>query len=188
MRPLVMEFPQDPKVADLSDQWLMGNGLMVAPILTTNDQRSVYLPAGNWYEFDTNTKLNGSRTVVATAQLDQIPVYVREGTILPLGPVIQHTSQLPGGPLELQIYPGKDATFTLFEDDGGTTDYLKGQVRRTTFTWQDKTRRLSWKSEGPYAGKDIFQNLQVVLFDPRGKTGAGSALNSSGQLHLSPVP
>ena len=62
--------------------------------------------------------------------------------------------RLPGGPLELQIYPGKDATFTLVEDDGETTDYLKGQVRRTTFTLQDKTGRLSWKREGPYAGKD----------------------------------
>ena len=97
-------------------------------------------------------------------------MFVRAGSLLPLGPVIQHTSQLPGGPLELQIYPGKDATFTLVEDDGETTDYLKGQVRRTTFTWQDKTGRLSWKREGSYAGKDVFQNLHVVLFDPRGKT------------------
>ena len=132
--------------------------------------------------------MKGNRTIEVTAGLDEIPLFVRAGSILPLGPVIQHTSQLPGGPLELQIYPGQDATFTLFEDDGETVDYLKGQVRRTTFTWQDKTGRLSWKSEGPYAGKDVFQNLHVVLFDPRGKTGAESALNSNGQLHLSPVP
>ena len=113
---------------------------------------------------------------------------MRAGSILPLGPVIQHTRQLPGGPLDLQIYPGKDATFTLSEDDGETTDYLKGQVHRTIFTWQDQTGRLSWKSGGPYTGRDIFQSLRVVLFDPRGKTGAESVLNSHGELHLSPTP
>jgi len=188
MRPLLMEFPDDPNTANLSDQWMMGGLLMAAPILQSGGQRSVYLPAGGWYAFGSNLPFNGNRIIEVTAGLDEIPLFVRAGSILPLGPVIQHTSQLPSGPLELQIYPGKDATFTLFEDDGDTVDYLKGQVRRTTFTWQDKTGRLSWKSEGPYAGKDVFQNLHVVLFDPRGKTGAESALNSNGQLHISPVP
>ena len=122
--------------------------------------------------------------MAVTAALDEIPVYVRAGSILPLGPVIQHTGQLPGGPLELQIYPGKDATFTLFEDDGVTTDYLKGQVRRTTFVWQDKTRRLSWKRDGSYAGPDVFQNLHVVLFDPREKVETQCVLSASGTLDL----
>jgi alpha-glucosidase len=188
MRPLLMEFPDDPKTANLSDQWMVGGSLMAAPILQTGGKRSVYLPAGGWYAFGSNLPLKGKRTIEITAGLDEIPLFVRAGSILPLGPVIQHTSQLPGGPLELQIYPGKDATFTLFEDDGETVDYLKGQVRRTTFTWQDKIGRLNWKSEGPYAGKDVFRNLHVVLFDPRGKTEAESALNSNDQLHLSPVP
>lgn len=188
MRPLCMEFPDDPKVANLSDEWMMGDSLLAAPLLQPGGKRSVYLPAGHWYAFGSNLPLQGKRTLKVNAGLDEIPLYVRAGSILPLGPVIQHTSQLPGGPLELQIYPGKDATFTLFEDDGETTDYLNGQVRRTTFAWQDKTGRLSWKSEGPYAGKDIFQNLHVVLFDPRGKTEAESVLNSEGELHFTPVP
>jgi alpha-glucosidase len=188
MRPLLMEFPDDPQTANLADQWMMGGSLMAAPLLQAGGKRSVYLPAGRWYAFGSNLPLDGKRTFEVTAGLDEIPLYVRAGSILPLGPVIQHTCQLPGGPLELQIYPGQDATFTLFEDDGETTDYLKGQVRRTTFTWQDKTGRLSWKSEGPYAGRDVFQRLHVVLFDPRGKAGAESALNSQGQLQLSPAP
>jgi len=188
MRPLLMEFPDDPKTANLSDQWMMGRSLMAAPILQAGGQRSVYLPAGGWYAFDSNLPVKRKRTIEVTAGLDEIPLYVRAGSILPLGPVIQHTSQLPGGPLELQIYPGKDATFTLFEDDGATTDYLKGQVRSTTFSWQDKTGRLSWKSEGPYAGRDVFTTVRAVVFDPRGKIEAESALNSQGELHLSPVP
>jgi alpha-glucosidase len=186
MRPLVMAFPQDPKVANLSDQWLMGSGLMAAPILSANDQRSVYLPAGGWYVFDSNTRFNGHRTIVATAPLDQIPVYVREGTILPLGPVIQHTDQLPGGPLELQVYPGRNAAFTLAEDDGETTAYLKGEVRRTTFTWDDTTGRLSWEVSGHYAGKGIFTNMKIEVFYPGGMKQAEGSLLSSGSLQLSP--
>ncbi|MGD0744912.1 MAG: TIM-barrel domain-containing protein [Verrucomicrobiota bacterium] len=186
MQPLVMEFPQDPNVANLSDQWLMGDGLMVAPMLTTNDQRSVYLPAGDWYELGSNARLNGSRILVATAQLDQIPVYVHAGTILPLGPVIQHTDQLPGGPLELQVYPGKNSTFTLTEDDGETTAYLKNQFRQTTFTWNDATHRLGWKIRGPYHGKDIFTTMNIEVFYPEGIKQATASIHSSGSLQLPP--
>jgi alpha-glucosidase len=184
MRPLLMEFPDDSQTANLSDEWMMGDSLLVAPVLQPGGQRSVYLPAGRWYAFGSNLPVKGKRTMAVTAGLYEIPVYVRAGSILPLGPVIQHTSQLPGGPLELQIYPGKDAAFTLYEDDGVTTDYLKGQVRRTTFSWKDKTRRLSWKTEGPYAGPDIFQNLHVVVFDPRGKIETQCAWDASGTLDL----
>ncbi|HWD91764.1 MAG TPA: TIM-barrel domain-containing protein [Verrucomicrobiae bacterium] len=180
MRPLVMEFPHDPNVANLSDQWLMGDGLMAAPILSQSNQRSVYLPSGDWYQFDTNTKINGGKTITATAALDQIPLYVRAGTILPLGQMIQHTDQLPGGPLELQVYPGQDATFKLVEDDGQTTDYLKGIIRQTTFTWNDSTHRLSWEIEGPYHGKDIFTEVNIKVFYPNGiKAAKGSLLSKS---------
>jgi alpha-glucosidase len=188
MRPLLMDFPDDPKTANLSDQWMVGGSLLAAPVLQAGGKRSVYLPAGRWYAFGSNLPLKGKRTLEVTAGLDEIPLYVQAGSLLPLGPVLQQTRQLPGGPLELQIYPGQDATFTLFEDDGETTDYLKGQVRTTTFTWQDKAGRLSWKRAGPYAGKDVFQNLHVVLLDPREKIEADRELNSQGELHLSPWP
>ena len=183
-RPLLMEFPDDSKTANLSNEWMLGDSLLAAPILQPGGKRSVYLPAGRWYALGSNLSLKGKRKITVTAGLDEIPVYVRAGSILPLGPIIQHTSQLPGGPLELQIYPGKDADFTLFEDDGVSTDYLNGQVRRTTFVWQDKTRRLSWKTEGPYAGPDVFQNLRVVLFDQRGKIETQCALNATDSLDL----
>ena len=183
MRPLVMEFQNDPKVANLSDEWLMGSGLLAAPILTASStRRSVYLPAGNWYRFDTNEKINGSQTIDAAANLDQIPAYVHEGTILPLSPVIQSTSQLPGGPLEVQIYPGKDATFALVEDDGETTAYLKGNLRRTTFSWNDASRKLTWTVTGDYSGKDVFKTVRAIVFDSTGKKEAATSLNSEGSL------
>jgi alpha-glucosidase len=184
MRPLIMEFPGDPNVVNLSDEWMMGDSLLAAPILQQATNRSVYLPAGDWFVFGTNSRLQGGRNIQVTAGLDEIPVYVRAGSILPLAPVIQHTSQLPGGPLELQIYPGKDATFTLVEDDGQTKDYLKGQIRRTTFTWHDRAGRLTWKREGSYAGKDVFTSMRVVLFDPRGRIESQSDLSASGSIAL----
>jgi alpha-glucosidase len=184
MRPLVMEFPDDKKVANMSDEWLMGSSLLAAPILGPDDQRTVYLPDDQWYAFESNTPLKGKQTINVTAKLDEIPMYVHAGTILPLAPVIQHTSQLPGGPLELEIYPGKDATFTLVEDDGRTTAYMNGRTLRTTFTWNNATGQLSWTREGKYSGRDTFQKFHAVVFDPRGKVEATGTLSSSGSVVL----
>ena len=181
MRPLAMDFPDDPKVANLSDQWLMGPALMAAPILTPANQRTVYLPHDVWYRLGGSANLAGGQTLNVTANLDEIPVYVRAGTILPLGPVVQNTDKLPGGPLEIQVYPGRDATFTLVEDDGETKDYLKGAIRRTTFKWEENAHRLTWKTTGPYKGPHEFADLKITVFDPSGEaeSGAGSLANAT---------
>jgi alpha-glucosidase len=184
MRPLVMEFPDDPKVANLSDEWMMGDSLLAAPILQKSDERTIYLPAGDWYAFDTNLVTEGNQTINVTAGLDEIPAYVRAGSILTLAPILQHTSQLPGGALELQIYPGKDATFALVEDDGATLNYQKGKIRRTIFQWNDATGILTWKRDGNYAGKDVFKKMRVVLFDPKEIVQAESNLSAEGSLSL----
>jgi alpha-glucosidase len=188
MRPLVMEFPDDPQVTDMTSQWLMGPGLMAAPILTATGQRTVYLPHDDWFQFGTATKLAGGKTLDVTAKLDEIPAYVRAGTVLPLGPVIQNTDLLPGGPLEIQIYPGHDASFTLVEDDGESTDYLNGAIRRTTFTWEEKAHRLSWKTEGPYKGPHDFHDLKIVLFDPAAKAPSAPVSASMDAAGSAAVP
>jgi alpha-glucosidase len=181
MRPLIMEFPGDAKVADLSSQWLMGSQLMAAPILTTGTTRTVYIP-DTMYPLEGGAALAKGREIQTTAGLDQIPVYVREGTILPLGPVIQNVTEQPGGPLELRIYPGKNASFTLVEDDGLSTGYLKGVVRKTRFDWNDTARTLAWKRSGDYGGKDVFKVLEVVLMNPEGKKEKDAPLEASGKL------
>jgi len=188
MRPLLMEFPDDPRVANLSDQWLMGRSVMAAPILQQGTSRTVYLPKDAWFRFGTATRLEGGQSLNVTAALDEIPVYVRAGTILPLGPVVQNTAALPGGPLDVQVYPGKDATFALVEDDGETTSYLKGDFRKTTFTWDDAARKLSWKQEGGYAGASCFQNMVVTLFDPaqgQASPQQKAALSAAGSVSFS---
>ena len=184
MRPLVMEFPDDPQVVNLSSEWMMGDSLLAAPVLQKGGRRRVYLPAGDWYVFDSNAIKPGNQNLRIHAALDKIPVYVRAGSILPLAPVLQHTSELPGGALELQIYPGKDATFTLFEDDGKTLDYQHGQVRRTTFVWHDTAGRLTWKRAGNYDGADVFKKLHITLFDPQKKVEKATSLTAQGALDL----
>lgn len=188
MRPLLMEFPDDPKVANLSDQWLMGRSLMAAPILQKSDSRMVYLPKDDWFRFNTATRLKGGQTLNVAASLNEIPIYVRAGTILPLGPVVQNTNQLPGGPLEVQVYPGKDATFVFVEDDGESTAYLKGDFRRTTFTWDEADKKLSWKIEGGYDGSHRFRKIIVSLFDPEkaaNERQARASLDASGSVNFS---
>ncbi len=146
--------------------------------------RPVYLPGVRWFPFETTTPLEGNQTINATAKLDEIPIYVRAGTILPLGPIVQNTDELPGGPLDLQIYPGKDATFTLVEDDGETNQYQKGAFRKTRFTWDDSTRQLSWITEGNYSGQHAFKEMIVSLFESSGKKKLNVTLSPQGSLRI----
>jgi alpha-glucosidase len=207
MRALVMEFPDDDKVSDETHEWLMGGRLLAAPVMNPGDrsamtapagapanpepkstppapsaQRDVYLPKDTWYKFETNETLTGPQTVHITAKLDEIPMYVRAGTLLPLGPVLQYAEQASAEPLELQIYPGQDATFDFVEDDGKTLAYQKGDLRTIHFTWDDAARRLSWKTEGPYRGTNCFRSLNIILFAPQGKATKQSTLDASGSI------
>jgi alpha-glucosidase len=180
MRPMVMEFPDDPKVENMTDQWLMGSGLMAAPLVAQGGKRTVYFPQGTWYKFDTGEVQAGGQSIDATAPLDAIPVYVRAGSILTLGPVVQDTGQLPGGPLEVQVYAGKDADFAFVEDDGMTYNYVNGKIRKTAFHWDDANRTLTWKQTGPYQGENLFKALHVAVFDKTGKKELDGKLSATG--------
>jgi len=163
IRPLVMEFPNDTTVANMTDEWLVGKGLLAAPLLNAGGIRSLYLPDDLWYDFHTGQALKGPCKLTVTKALDEIPVYVRAGTILPFGPVVQYTGQDTIAPLEIRIYPGHDGSFTMTEDDGKSYDYSKCEVRKTTYTWSDLTKTLSWKVEGTYIDKNVFKTIKVVL-------------------------
>lgn len=165
MRPLVMEFPNDPKVFNLTDEWLLGKGLLAAPILDSGGKRTIYLPNDTWYDFNTGDKISGPSTIAVTKALDEIPIYVRAGTILPLGPVVQNTEQKTNEPLELRIYPGHNGSFALYEDDGHTYNYTKGLVRKTVFNWNDVTKTLSWNVSGNYSGANIYKSIKIVVGD-----------------------
>jgi len=179
MRPLIMQYPADPKVADLSSEWLVGQDLLAAPQLTQDPSRTVYLPDDIWYDFATSQRVDGNREITVPVPFDVVPVYIRGGTILTLAPLIQHTRDLPGGPLDVQVYPGRNGQFTLVEDDGSTTAYLTGNIRSTIFTWNETARTLSWQRTGPYDGPDCFREMNVIVHDGVTRQPINQALSAA---------
>lgn len=144
MRALFMDFPEDPNVANIGDEYLFGPALLVAPVTEQGAQsREVYLPAGaDWYNFWTNEKISGGHTIRVSAPIDVIPVFVRAGSILPIGAPILNTST--SQPIqEIRVYRGRDAHFDLFDDDGVSYAYEKGGGNSTHLTWDDGRKLLS---------------------------------------------
>jgi len=146
-----------------------------APALDT--RMSTYLPAGaRWYDFWTGERHEGGRTVTRAAPLDIVPLYVRAGAIVPLGPVLQYATEQPDTPYEIRIYPGADGTFTLYEDDNETYDYEKGRSARVTLAWNDAARTLTiGKRQGSYPGMTRRRTLNVVLVDAGNGNGLATA-------------
>jgi len=162
MRPLIMEFQKDTTVANITDEWLLGKGLLAAPVLDSGGKRTVYLPNDTWYDFNTGKAIHGPLKFQVTEKLDEIPVFVRAGTILPLGPVVQYTGQVVSEPLEIRIYPGHNSSFTMTEDDGHSYNYTKGLIRQTTFIWNDDKKIISWKVTGTYTGSNVYKLIRIV--------------------------
>ncbi|SFV16557.1 glycoside hydrolase family 31 protein [Pseudoduganella namucuonensis] len=144
MRPLWMDFPGDPNVADIGTQYMFGPAFLVAPITQQGQtEKDVYLPAGaDWYNYWTNEKLAGGRWVKVAAPIDRIPLFVKAGSILPIGADIQSTATQQAI-AEIKVYPGKDVDFTLYDDDGRTYDYEKGKATITKLRWNDATGSLT---------------------------------------------
>ena len=144
MRPLWLHFPDDPKAVARGDQYLWGKSMLVAPVVEKGaTTRRVYLPASIWYDFWTGEQLEGGSEISRPVELDTIPLYVRAGSILPLGPVKQFVDEKVDEPLSLTIYPGADASFLLYEDDGISFNYRKGDWTGIRVTWNDARRTLN---------------------------------------------
>lgn len=145
LRPLVMDFPHDETALQQKFEFMFGKSLLIAPIVSPGVKEwDVYLPQANagWYDFWTEKHLNGGDSTKADASLDHIPLYVPAGSILPMGPREQYTTEKPADPIELRIYPGADATFTLYEDEGTNYNYEKGQYSTITLRWDDRSSEL----------------------------------------------
>lgn len=178
MRPLVMEFPTDTTVANMTDEWLVGKGLLAAPVLNEGGKRSIYFPNDTWYDYHTGEMIRGPKTITVNKALDEIPLYVRAGTILPVGPVIQYSEQTSASPLQIRIYPGKNGSFKMIEDDGVSYNYTNGNTRTTAYYWNDKTKTLTWNVSGPYSGKNVYKTIKVVL----GNQEKVTAINDKGSV------
>jgi alpha-glucosidase/alpha-D-xyloside xylohydrolase len=145
MRALWLHYPDDVASRACGDQYLFGRDLLVAPVVEkAATSRTVYLPHGTWYDFWTHEKSDGGQ-ITRPVDLETIPVYVRAGAIVPMGPVKQYVDDPAEGPLHLWIHPGADGTFSLYEDDGKTFDFRKGEFMKVNYAWNDRQRRLSMR-------------------------------------------
>ncbi|MBR5051728.1 MAG: DUF5110 domain-containing protein [Bacteroidaceae bacterium] len=189
MRPLFSDFASDKAVWDMTDEFMFGRSILAAPILeaqyTEEDNRqqtadngnwtkvktaSKYLPKGTrWYDFWTNRLYNGGQKVTLQTSLDRVPMFVKAGSILPLGPEMQYVGEKAWDNIELRIYPGADGEFTLYEDEGDNYNYEKGQYATITFRWNDRSRTLTLgERKGNYPG--MLQKRQFTIVLPGGQS------------------
>jgi len=173
MRPLVMDFRGDSSALNHPYEYMFGKALLVAPVTEPNTvARDVYLPVCEaWYDFWTGIRYEGAKTTRVAAPLERIPVLVRAGSIIPMGPVIQYSTEKTD-PIEIRIYPGADGGFTLFEDENDGYNYEQGLYSLITFQWDDARKRLTVGArKGSYAGMLQTRTFNVVLV--REKKGVG---------------
>ena len=168
MRGLPMDFPGDPEVRDLSDQWLFGPALMPCPVYEYQARsRSVYFPAGGWYDFYSGAYLgdNGRKTV--DAPYSRMPLYVRAGSIIPFGPAMQWSDEKPADDILLAVYAGKDACFNLYEDENVNYNYEKGFFANIPISWDEASRTLTiGERKGSFEGMLKNRTFRVVLVEP----------------------
>jgi alpha-glucosidase (family GH31 glycosyl hydrolase) len=143
MRALWLHYPDDPTAVARGDEYLWGRDILVAPVVEQGaTSRQVYLPKGDWYDFWTNERHEGAREITRAVDLETMPLFVRAGSILPLGPVKQYTDEKVDEPLSLTVYPGADGSFSLFEDDGRSFNYRQGEWMGIQMAWNDAARAL----------------------------------------------
>jgi len=167
MRPLAFDFPAEAKVRDIRDQYMFGSGLMVCPVTEpmyygpgsralndTQKTRSVYLPAGtDWIDFWNGTVHHGGITISANATIDTMPLFVRAGTLLPMAEPARHTGEIRKDRLNLQVFPGADGCFTLYQDEGDSYRYEEGLYATIELSWQEAAGELTiHQRKGDYPG------------------------------------
>jgi alpha-glucosidase len=144
MRPLFLEYPRAQEFYGDNRDFLFGRDFFVAPVTTEMvDAEQITLPPGEWYDFWTNTKHSSKETITLLPALDEMPLYVRAGAIVPMQPVVQHTGETPDGSLQLRVYPGEDCKGSLYQDDGHTFAYQKDEVLRVNYFCQVSAANLT---------------------------------------------
>jgi alpha-D-xyloside xylohydrolase len=188
MRALVMDFRDDLRTWNIGDQFLLGPALLVNPVTEPGaTSRHLYLPQAIWYDFWTGERMEGGRAAEVSAPLDRIPLFVRAGSILPLGPEVEYAQQQTAEPIELRIYRGASGDFTLYEDEGDTYNYEKGAYSTIPLHWDEAAQTLTIGArKGSYKGMPDVHKFRVVFVNNTHGTGiafakpAGSAVTYSG--------
>jgi len=196
-RPLMMDFPSDKNALDINDQFMFGQSLLVSPVTTSMyakqairgkdtvkvedfsaiKSKETYLPAGtDWYDFWTGEKLTGGKKVNKLAPIDIIPLYVKAGSIIPVGPRVQYAEQKQWDNLEVRVYRGANGKFVLYEDENDNYNYEKGIYATISFDWNDATKTLTINPRnGSYPGMPSSRTFNIVVVEP----GKGSGMSTT---------
>ena len=164
MRPLIMDFSKDKKVENIGDQFMFGPSIMVCPVYEYEQRnRSVYFPEGaNWYNFYTGAEIKGGQKLNVDAPYDRIPLYVREGSIIPIGPDIEYTDEKLADTIVLYVYKGQNGNFTLYEDEGVNYNYEKGNFSNIPITYNNNENTLTiGQRTGEFKG--MLKNRKFVI-------------------------
>jgi alpha-D-xyloside xylohydrolase len=168
-RPLVMDWRSDQKTWNIGDEFMFGPFILVSPVLKQDaTHRTVYLPESpQWYDFWTGATTRGGQDVDADAPLDRLPLYIRAGSILPMGPEIEYAAQNPGGPIELRVYPGANGSFALYEDAGDSYDYQSGAHSVIPIRWDDASHSLTLGARaGSFPEMVAERKFRIVIVGP----------------------
>jgi alpha-glucosidase/alpha-D-xyloside xylohydrolase len=162
MRALFMDFPSDPRAANIPDEYMYGPAFLVAPVTEQGaTQRAVYLPAGcDWYNYWTNERFHGGVTITADAPMDTLPLFVRAGSIVPIGSDVRSAEQ-PQTIVAVRVYPGANGNFSIFQDDGKTYRYEKTGGSITKLIWDEAAHRLRHEGASAWNGPD--QSIVMVM-------------------------
>ncbi len=175
MRPLVMDFPTDRQALAQQHQFMFGPSLLVAPVTEGEVKEwNIYLPeySPGWIDFWSGEKYEGGQSVATPVTLEKIPLFVKAGSILPIGPEKQYASEDTDKPWEIRIYPGADATFTIYEDEGDNYNYEKGEYATFELKWKDTEKILEISErKGSFTGMKEERILNISIVDPQQGTG-----------------
>lgn len=169
MRGLAMDFPRDPLATQVTDQYMFGPAFLVSPVTVYKARsRQVYLPKDSaWYDFWTGKNYAGGQTINAPAPFDQLPLFIRAGSIIPVGPDLQYTTEKPADPITLFVYTGANGRFNLYEDDGVTNAYENGQFSQIPITWNQAGRRLNISARrGAFPEMLKTRTFKIVFVSP----------------------
>src|SRR5579872_997210 len=165
MRPLVMDYRNDVRAQGIGDQFMYGPAFLVNPVTEQGaTERHLYLPGAQWYDFWSGAEQKGGRWVDAAAPLDRMPLFIRAGSIVPMGPDVEYPDEKPADPIELRVYRGANGDFTLYEDENDTYDYEKGVYATIPIHWDDAAGRLTiGDRKGSFPGMLDSRTFQVVF-------------------------
>ena len=190
MRSLAFDFRNDEGIKNIPDQYMFGPAILVNPVTARmyslpdskkiKKERKVYLPkSAGWYDFWTGKLLPGGQTIQAPAPIETIPLYIKAGSIVPMGPYLQYATEKPADPIELRIYTGADASFVLYEDENDTYNYEQGKYSTIAMTWNEADKTLIIKDrKGEFPGMLKERTFRVVWVSAKNGTGIEPAKNA----------